>query len=105
MVAIPLRAYPSVPAGPLAGKTVIDADNYYPQRDGQIAELDSGAAIELGRGTEDEVVARTELFARTLSQVTGRYHQPIEYADLRHQGGYALRLRGVGTTPAAAKNN
>jgi cell division protein FtsQ len=69
------------------------------------AELDSGAAIELGRGTEDEVVARTELFARTLSQVTGRYRQPIEYADLRHQGGYALRLRGVGTTPAAAKNN
>jgi 8-hydroxy-5-deazaflavin:NADPH oxidoreductase len=43
VVAIPLRAYPSVPAGPLAGKLVLDANNYYPQRDGQIAELDSAA--------------------------------------------------------------
>jgi 8-hydroxy-5-deazaflavin:NADPH oxidoreductase len=48
VVAIPLRANPSIPAGPLAGKTVIDADNYYPQRDGQIAELDSGAVTSSG---------------------------------------------------------
>jgi predicted dinucleotide-binding enzyme len=48
VVAIPLRADPSVPAGPLAGKTVIDANNYYPQRDGQIAELDSGAVTSSG---------------------------------------------------------
>ena len=26
-------------------------------------ELDSGASVELGRGSEDEVVARTERFA------------------------------------------
>jgi len=43
VVTIPLRAYPSVPAGPLAGKVVIDTCNYYSQRDGQIPELDSGA--------------------------------------------------------------
>jgi len=43
VVTIPLRAYRSVPAGPLVGKTVIDTTNYYPQRDGQIAELDSGS--------------------------------------------------------------
>jgi 8-hydroxy-5-deazaflavin:NADPH oxidoreductase len=43
VVTIPLRAYVSVPAGPLAGKLVLDTCNYYPQRDGQIAELDSGA--------------------------------------------------------------
>ena len=41
VVAIPLRAYPSLPVAPLVGKVVIDACNYYPQRDGQIAELDS----------------------------------------------------------------
>lgn len=40
VVAIPLAAYRSVPAAPLAGKVVIDADNYYPERDGRIAELD-----------------------------------------------------------------
>jgi len=43
VVTIPLRAYESVPAGPLAGQLVIDTCNYYPPRDGQIAELDSGA--------------------------------------------------------------
>lgn len=43
VVAIPLRAFPSVPARPLAGKVVIDTCNYHPQRDGQIPELDSGA--------------------------------------------------------------
>ena len=29
-------------AGPLAGRTVLDTGNYYPQRDNQIPELDSG---------------------------------------------------------------
>lgn len=68
------------------------------------AELDSGATLELGRGSDAELLARTERFVRTLAQVTGRWKQPIEYADLRHTDGYALRLRGVTTpSPAAAK--
>ena len=41
VVTIPLRAYRSVPVEPLAGKIVIDTNNYYPQRDGHIAELDA----------------------------------------------------------------
>jgi cell division protein FtsQ len=65
-------------------------------------ELDSGATVELGRGSEDEVLARTERFARTLTQVTARWQQPLEYADLRHADGYAVRLRGVSTTPPPA---
>jgi predicted dinucleotide-binding enzyme len=39
-VTIPLKAYREVPVEPLRGKIVIDTNNYYPQRDGQIAELD-----------------------------------------------------------------
>ena len=66
------------------------------------AEFDSGAAVELGRGSEDELVARTERFVRTLTQVTARWQAPLEYADLRHADGYAVRLRGVGTTPPPA---
>jgi predicted dinucleotide-binding enzyme len=42
VVTIPLKAYPSVPVAPLNGKPVIDTMNYYPQRDGHIAELDKG---------------------------------------------------------------
>lgn len=40
VVTIPLKAYSSVPVEPLAGKVVIDTNNYYPERDGHIAELD-----------------------------------------------------------------
>lgn len=38
---IPLNAYDRLPAA-LAGRTVIDTMNYYPQRDGRIAELEAG---------------------------------------------------------------
>ena len=65
------------------------------------AELDSGAEIELGRGSDDEVLARTERFAATLTQVSSRYRRPLEYADLRHNDGYALRLKGITTGVAA----
>jgi 8-hydroxy-5-deazaflavin:NADPH oxidoreductase len=40
VVTVPLHAYKTVPVAPLRGKVVIDTDNYYPQRDGQIAALD-----------------------------------------------------------------
>jgi 8-hydroxy-5-deazaflavin:NADPH oxidoreductase len=40
VVTIPLKNYRQVPAAPLAGKVVIDTNNYYPQRDGHIPELD-----------------------------------------------------------------
>jgi len=40
VVTIPLKNYESVPVAPLTGKVVIDTNNYYPQRDGHIAELD-----------------------------------------------------------------
>jgi predicted dinucleotide-binding enzyme len=43
VVTIPFRAFRAVPAGPLAGKVVLDTCNYYPQRDGHFPELDSGA--------------------------------------------------------------
>lgn len=43
VVTVPLHAYRSVPTEPLAGKIVLDTNNYYPDRDGRIAELDSGS--------------------------------------------------------------
>ena len=63
--------------------------------------LDSGAVIELGRGTPPEVTARTKRFVQTLTKVASRYGRRPEAlvsADLRHGDGYELRLRGVGTT-------
>jgi predicted dinucleotide-binding enzyme len=52
LVSVPVRAYPSLPAAALAGKTVLDTGNYYPQRDGQIAALDTRSL------TESEYLAR-----------------------------------------------
>lgn len=40
VVTIPLKNYREVPVEPLRGKVVIDTNNYYPDRDGHIAELD-----------------------------------------------------------------
>ena len=41
VVTVPLKNYREVPVEPLAGKVVIDTNNYYPQRDGHIPELDN----------------------------------------------------------------
>ncbi|MCI2957551.1 NAD(P)-binding domain-containing protein [Agromyces atrinae] len=42
LVAVPLKNYRDVPVAPLAGKIVIDANNYYFERDGRIDALDRG---------------------------------------------------------------
>lgn len=40
VVSIPLHAYRDIPVNETAGKIVVDTNNYYPDRDGQIPELD-----------------------------------------------------------------
>lgn len=41
VAAVPMSAYRSLPVEPLRGKVVIDTMNYYPQRDGQIPDVDA----------------------------------------------------------------
>jgi cell division protein FtsQ len=65
-------------------------------------ELADGAVVQLGRGSADEIVARSERFLRTLTQATARWKAPLLYADLRHTGGYAVRLQGVQSQPGAS---
>ena len=48
VVTIPFKNYRSVPVEPLAGKVVIDTDNYYWERDGHYAELDEGTTTSAG---------------------------------------------------------
>jgi cell division protein FtsQ len=77
-------------------------------RGGWTLHLDSGAMVELGRGSSDEVLARSQRFAQTLTQVTSKYGRRPEAlvtADLRHTDGYAVKLRGVATTDVAAQRN
>ena len=42
VVTVPLRAIGEVPVAPLAGKIVLDTNNYYFERDGHIDALDKG---------------------------------------------------------------
>jgi cell division protein FtsQ len=60
----------------------------------------SETTIELGRGTQAQVVERVRRFVRSVAQASAQYGRStaaIESADLRHANGYALRLRGVTT--------
>lgn len=65
-------------------------------------KLEKGAEIELGRGSDAEVLARFQQFVLTLTQMTSRYQSELLAADLRHRDGYALKLRGVSTTTTPA---
>jgi len=68
------------------------------------ANLDSGAVIQIGRGTPDELLARTRRFTATLSQLTERYPSALQSVDLRYPNGYALRMRGVTTVAEDSSN-
>jgi len=82
VVTIPLKNIGSVPVAPLAGKIVIDTNNYYPQRDGHIAELD------------DESTTTAELLQR---------HLPTSKVVKAFNHAYAAELATDGT-PAGTKN-
>lgn len=65
------------------------------------AQLDSGAMVNMGHGSLDEIQARTGRFIATFTQVSSRYGRALESADLRYGSGYAIKLRGVTTVTAA----
>jgi cell division protein FtsQ len=70
------------------------------ERGNWLARLDSGAVLQLGRGTGAELAARVAQFLTSLPTVAarhGRRPEALESADLRHKDGYAIRLRGVST--------
>jgi predicted dinucleotide-binding enzyme len=72
VVTVPLKNYREVPVEPLAGKIVIDTNNYYPQRDGQIPELDNESTttselLQAHLPTSKVVKAFNHIYARELT--------------------------------------
>ena len=65
------------------------------------ATMEKGAVIELGRGSEAEVIARAQRFVATMPRVEAQYQRRLVSADLRHAEGFAVRLQGVTTTVPA----
>lgn len=68
LVAVPLKAYGSLPRAQLSGKIVIDAMNYYPQRDGQ---------LDFQGHTASEFVAQHLPGARVVKAFNTMYFEPL----------------------------
>lgn len=81
LVAIPFGKYRQLPAHAFYGKVVIDAGNYYPQRDGQFSELDSNAT------TSSEMMSEHLQGARLV-----KGFNTIYYVHLASQGDITLPL-------------
>jgi 8-hydroxy-5-deazaflavin:NADPH oxidoreductase len=80
VVAIPFKSYKEVPARDLRGKIVIDANNYYPSRDGHFPELDDD------RTTSSELLAAHLPGARVVKAFNTMYWKTLGDAG-RPDGG------------------
>ena len=79
LVAVPFGKYETLPAAAFEGKVVIDANNYYPQRDGRFARLDGGET------TSSELLASHLRGARLV-----KAFNTIWFEHLRQQGNTGL---------------
>jgi predicted dinucleotide-binding enzyme len=75
VVSIPLGRYRELPTDAVAGKVVIDTNNYYPQRDGHLEELDSD------RTTSSELLQAHLAGARVVKAFNA-----IQWMRLRDEG-------------------
>lgn len=80
-IAIPFSKYETLPSDAFRGKVVIDAGNYYPNRDGQFAEIDEG------KTTSGELVANHLKEARYV-----KGFNTIYFVHLAEQGDTNLPL-------------
>jgi predicted dinucleotide-binding enzyme len=97
VVTIPVGHYRDLPSDELAGKTVIDTCNYYPQRDGHIAALDDDSA------TSSELIQQHLRGAHVVKAFNAmRWDHLREYG---HEGGAEHRygIPVAGDDPAAKK--
>ena len=69
VVTVPFKAYAFIPVEPLAGKIVIDTNNYYWERDGHVPALDQGRATVTGLLQEHLPTSRV---AKGFNHITAR---------------------------------
>ena len=95
-VAIPLIAYKEIPAQPLVGKIVVDANNYYPQRDGEIEALSSNVT------TTSELLAQHLAGAKVVKAFNAILQGDLE-KDGRPSGADDRRALPIAGDDAGAK--
>jgi predicted dinucleotide-binding enzyme len=74
LVAVPFAAIGTLPADPFAGKIVVDANNYYAERDGHVPELDGDET------TSTELLARQLPGARVVKAFNTMYYATLAEA-------------------------
>ncbi len=96
VVTIPLTNYRQVPVSELTGKIVVDTNNYYPQRDGQIAGLDDGSA------TSSELLAAHVPGAHVVKAFNNIYFKDLG-SQGQPSGGAGRRALAIAGDDAVAK--
>ena len=96
LLAIPFANYGDVAPAPFAGKIVMDANNYYPQRDGQIAALDLHAT------TTSELIAGHFAGAKIVKAFNAILERDIE-KDARTRAAPDRRALPIAGDDASAK--
>ncbi|MGB2712694.1 MAG: NADPH-dependent F420 reductase [Vicinamibacterales bacterium] len=96
IVTVPLKNYRQVPVAPLAGKIVIDTNNYYPERDGHIPELDNEST------TTSELLQAHLPTSRVVKAFNHIYASQIT-TDGRPAGAKDRRALAIAGDDAAAK--
>ncbi len=96
VIAITMKHYKAVPIEPLAGKIVIDSNNYYPMRDDPIPELNSKET------TSSEMLAR-HLPQSKVVKAFNAIMMPDFDRDARPAGSFDRRALPLAGDDAAAK--
>nr|WP_197456844.1 NADPH-dependent F420 reductase [Cephaloticoccus primus] len=97
VLAVPLRAYRSLPSTELAGKVVVDLLNYFPHRDGVIGTL------QRGEMTTSELLAQQLPGARVVKALNSITVEDL-LKDARPAGAAERRAMPVASDDADAKS-
>lgn len=96
VVSVPFKAYTEVPVEELAGKVVIDTNNYYHERDGRYPAIDSGEATSSG-------LLQEHLPSSHVVKAFNHIQAAHITADSRPAGAEGRRALGISGNDAAAK--
>lgn len=72
-----------------------------------LVTLERGTQIELGRGNTTDVIARATKFSMGAEKILLKLNKKVmdmQYIDLRHSEGYAMRMHGITTLDAVSTN-
>ncbi|GAA1980101.1 NAD(P)-binding domain-containing protein [Isoptericola halotolerans] len=80
VLAVPLGAYPDLPADALAGKTILSTGNYYPHRDGRIEALDT---LEYTTAEYEQALLPDSVVVKAFNNIVSHHIPHLAHSDPR----------------------